>query len=64
MFSRSATTPSESSDRTHCAPADALQLGAAIVAAEGEPASLEFATLDRRLADAAAREGFQILSPR
>lgn len=44
--------------------ADALQLGAAIVAAEAEPASLEFATLDRRLADAAAREGFQILSPR
>jgi len=44
--------------------ADALQLGAAIVAAEEEPASLEFVTLDRRLADAAAREGFQILGPR
>lgn len=44
--------------------ADALQLGAAITAAEQEPASLEFVTLDRRLAEAAAREGFQVLGPR
>lgn len=44
--------------------ADALQLGAAIVAAEEEPTSLEFVTLDRRLAAAAAREGFQVLDPR
>lgn len=42
--------------------ADALQLGAAIVAADGDPSSLEFVTLDRRLADAALREGFPILS--
>lgn len=41
--------------------ADALQLGAALVAADGDPASLEFVTLDRRLADAASREGFPIL---
>jgi uncharacterized protein len=44
--------------------ADALQLGAAIAAAEEEPASLEFVTLDRRLAEAAIREGFQVLGPR
>jgi len=41
--------------------ADALQLGAAIVAADGEPETLEVVTLDRRLADAARREGFPIL---
>ena len=41
--------------------ADALQLGAAIVAADGEPQSLELVTLDRRLADAARREGFPVL---
>lgn len=38
--------------------ADALQLGAAVVAAEGQPASLEIVTLDERLAAAARREGF------
>jgi len=41
--------------------ADLLQLGAAIVAADDDPASLEFVTLDRRLADAARREGFSVL---
>jgi predicted nucleic acid-binding protein len=41
--------------------ADALQLGAAIVAADGEPESLQFVTLDSRLADAARREGFDVL---
>jgi len=41
--------------------ADALQLGAAIVAAENQPATLEFVTLDRRLGAAAAREGFPVL---
>lgn len=41
--------------------ADALQLGAAIVAADGDPQSLELVTLDRRLADAARREGFPVL---
>lgn len=40
---------------------DALQLAAAIVAAEHEPASLPFVSLDERLNDAAAREGFQVL---
>ena len=43
--------------------ADALQIGAALVAAEDHPASLEFATLDHRLADTAEREGFRVLSP-
>jgi len=41
--------------------ADALQLGAALVAADGAPESLEVVTLDRRLADAARREGFPVL---
>ncbi|MFI5351978.1 MAG: type II toxin-antitoxin system VapC family toxin [Candidatus Binatales bacterium] len=43
--------------------ADALQLGAALVAAEGDPSTLEFVTLDRRLADAAEREGFPVFGP-
>lgn len=41
--------------------ADALQLGAAVVIAEGNPQSLEFVTLDRRLAEAAHSEGFPVL---
>lgn len=41
--------------------ADALQLGAAFVAAEYRPASLELVTLDDRLADAARKEGFALL---
>jgi hypothetical protein len=41
--------------------ADSLQLAAAIVAAEGEPATLEFVGLDQRLNDAATREGFRVL---
>jgi predicted nucleic acid-binding protein len=41
--------------------ADALQLGAALVAAEGDPGSLQLVTLDRRLADAAQREGFPVI---
>lgn len=40
--------------------ADALQLAAAIVAAEGHPASLEIVTLDDRLTAAARREGFAV----
>jgi predicted nucleic acid-binding protein len=44
--------------------ADALQLGAALVAADGDPQSLELVTLDRRLAQAARREGFPILGVR
>jgi len=40
---------------------DALQLAAAVVAAEGRPAAPDFVTLDERLAHAAEREGFPIL---
>ncbi len=40
--------------------ADALQLAAAHVASSGRPASLEFVTLDERLAAAARREGFVV----
>ena len=40
--------------------ADALQLAAAVVAAEGVPASLDLVTLDDRLAAAAHREGFVV----
>jgi predicted nucleic acid-binding protein len=47
--------------RTHeLRAADALQLSAALVVAEGDPAALEFVTLDDRLADAARREGFHV----
>jgi hypothetical protein len=42
--------------------ADALQLAAALVAAEENPATLEFVTLDERLAEAARREGFRVLT--
>lgn len=38
--------------------ADAFQLGAALIAAEDPPDSLELVTLDDRLAAAARREGF------
>lgn len=43
--------------------ADALQLGAALIAAENDPSSFEFVTFDRNLADAAEREGFSVLGP-
>ncbi len=43
--------------------ADALQLSAAIVAAEDHPATLAFVTLDARLALAAEREGFPVIRP-
>jgi predicted nucleic acid-binding protein len=42
---------------------DAFQLAAAITAAEGEPGSLPFVTLDGRLAEAASREGFRVVTP-
>lgn len=49
--------------RTHSLrAADALQLAAAIQAAEGRPSSLEFVCLDSRLAEAAEREGFEVIS--
>jgi predicted nucleic acid-binding protein len=41
--------------------ADAIQLATAIVAAEDDPHSLPFVTLDRDLADAAKAEGFGVL---
>jgi predicted nucleic acid-binding protein len=43
--------------------ADAFQLAAAITAADGDPHSLPFVTLDERLARAAEREGFPVLEP-
>jgi uncharacterized protein len=41
--------------------ADALQLAAALIAAERRPPSLEVVTLDDRLADAARKEGFELI---
>ena len=41
--------------------ADALQLAAAFIAAERRPRSLQIVTLDERLADAARKEGFDLL---
>ena len=50
--------------RTHSLrAADALQLAAAITAADGDPRSLPFVTLDERLARAAEREGFPVVEP-
>jgi len=40
--------------------ADALQLAAALLVADGEPATLGFVTFDARLADAADREGLVV----
>jgi uncharacterized protein len=40
--------------------ADALQLAAAVLAAEGRPSTLEFICLAERLATAAEREGFPV----
>jgi uncharacterized protein with PIN domain len=42
--------------------ADAAQLGAAWLAAEGDPTALEFVCFDRALAGAAEREGFRVLT--
>ncbi len=42
--------------------ADALQLGAALVVADGAPASVPFVTLDDRQAEAAMAEGFVVLT--
>ena len=41
--------------------ADSLQLAAAIIAADHDPASLPFVSLDERLNDAARREGFTVV---
>lgn len=43
--------------------ADALQLAAAITAAEGNPHTLPMVVLDERLAVAAQREGFPVVTP-
>jgi hypothetical protein len=43
--------------------ADALQLAAALVAAEGHPGSLTLVSLDERLALAAEREGLRVVRP-
>jgi uncharacterized protein len=43
--------------------ADAVQLAAAVVAAEHQPRTLPLVTLDHRLRDAALREGFAVLPP-
>lgn len=42
--------------------ADATQLGAALLVADPEPSSLTLVVLDRRLAAAAEREGFSVLT--
>jgi hypothetical protein len=42
--------------------ADALQLAAAAVIAQGRPSSVTFICLDRALAGIAEREGFEVLS--
>jgi hypothetical protein len=39
-----------------------LQLAAAVVAAEREPATLDLVSLDGRLNEVAAREGFRVVS--
>jgi uncharacterized protein len=44
--------------------ADALQLAAAFAAAEEQPPTLEFLSLDKRLVEAARREGFRIVEAR
>lgn len=41
--------------------ADSLQLAAAFIAAEHDPPSLDFVSLDDRLLAAAAREGFRVV---
>ena len=47
--------------RTHpLRAADALQLAAALIAAEEEPETLGFVCLDERLTHAAQREGFTV----
>ncbi len=51
--------------RTHqLRAADALQLAAAIAAAEEHPETLPFVTLDEHLGEAASREGFAVTQPR
>jgi uncharacterized protein len=46
----------------HLRTADALQLAAAIVAADSQPRTLDFVTLDSRQAEAADKEGFRVIA--
>ena len=46
----------------HLRAADALQLAAAIVAADFQPRTLDFVTLDTRQAEAADKEGFRVIA--
>jgi len=41
--------------------ADSLQLAAALVASEEKPSQLPFVSLDRNLARAAEKEGFELI---
>jgi predicted nucleic acid-binding protein len=41
--------------------ADALQLAAALVSVRDQPGGVSFVTLDQRLADAAEKEGFEVV---
>jgi predicted nucleic acid-binding protein len=43
--------------------ADALQIGAAYIVAERRPPTLALVTLDERVADVAAKEGFVVVAP-
>jgi hypothetical protein len=43
--------------------ADALQLGAAVIAVDARPRNRNFVTLDGALFDAAEREGFEAIRP-
>jgi predicted nucleic acid-binding protein len=45
----------------HLRAADAIQLAAAIVAAEFQPGTLEFVTLDKNQGAAADKEGFRVI---
>jgi hypothetical protein len=44
--------------------ADALQIAAAYLRAEGRPRTLDVVTLDERVAAAARKEGFVVTEPR
>jgi hypothetical protein len=48
---------------TAFAPADAIQLASATLAAERRPPTVAVVTLDDRLKAAAAREGFPVIVP-
>ena len=42
---------------------EALQIAAALIAAEDDPGGIEFVTFDRHEASAAEREGFRVIGP-